>query len=1266
MMMERVKAPTNTEKFTLRLMIMLGSICMLFFLSNSLADTAVGEPVLYWMLMISILYNCFTVLHEWYHYFYITVPETPATTQLYSVDIFTTFCAGEPYEMVAETLLAIQAITYPHTTYLCDEANDPYLIQLCKELHIRHVTRSLKVDAKAGNINNALSQSNGDLCVVLDPDHVPAPNFLDPIVSHFNNPKVGFVQVVQAYKNLNDGLIAKGAAQQTFQFYGPMMMTMNRYGTVLAIGANCTFRRSALDSIGGHAAGLAEDMHTAMQLHAKGWKSVYVPAVLARGLVPSTLSAYYSQQLKWSRGVFELLVTTYPRLITKFTWRQKLHYFTIPFHYFSGLIILINFLIPIISLFFSLSPLNIGVEQFFITGLPLLTAIILIRHYVQWWVMENEERGFHAVGGLLMIGTWWIYILGLVYTILRKKVPYNPTPKDGNEGNNWPLNIPNLCVLSLSLAAIIYGLNNDLNPYNLGMAGFALVNCLIMAFNIIASREIQFRLLRSRNPRLDLIMRKVQAVKRVLWLMRRQVYTGLRSGALLITIILSCLALYFVNATSVENETVEPANARIPKIRYGIFFPSSSNGYSSISAVRNYASKNSVSWDIISLYISWGDQRRSYLPVKEIDSIYKAGAIPMVTWEPWQHLFTQNHHETRKLKNSKVFSRIIEGNYDGYLDAFSKQINLLRRPIYLRFAHEPDNPLYPWSASGGNSPAEFKEAWKYVYNRFKANGVYNVIWVWNPWKAEAVDAYFPGKEYVDWIGVTNLNYGLQGGGTKWSSVQERYEPFHQNPLLRSGLPVMLAEFGSERLAGSQSKWINDGMQAVTVRYPEVKAVVMFNNSMDENVPVSTKAVSKYLNWTVIAPDSIKTFFAYNSHKANESLPLLFGPEYITKVDTKIINQGAWDWIKGLNYDKGENWRKNIHPIKIAEIRQDFSQIKALGINTICHYGPGIYDRSILKEANEFGLSLQYSFWISDQIDFVNDVSKLDDLSENILKTVHDLKVDKTIKYWKIGNPVLNKINAKYDKQVAICQEDAYLHWLDKLLADMKREDASRPISVELELCDDLPRLDQLIRAYVKNIDAYGIVRTNKTIKNAEQVINGLQRPYYISETKDLQLTGNRSGFVIKGWQDDIKKDHINLNGLKDFNGRNKLGYYKLKHDLLGTAIPAMPEVRILKQAVATDETSEVSYFALIKKEGQWALADAKNSFRFEWKLMKNDQFGNPAKITQTGKGNAVVIKIPANADTYKLYLLAIDGEKVSIVSTELNTPLNGLLKTLKF
>ena len=311
-----VQPPVAKEKNTLRLMIFVGLASIVFFLYSMLQKEHISYFPLYVLLMITMVYYALKYLHEWYHYFSITASKKPTTNKIYTVDILTTYCAGEPFNMLEQTLTAIQNITYPHTAWCCDEADDPAVRQLCSRLGVQHVTRLIKKDAKAGNINNALQYATGELCVVLDPDHIPVPEFLDRVVAYFDDPAIGYVQVVQAYYNQTESLVAKGAAQQTYQFYGPMMMAMHTYGTVQAIGANCTFRRAAIDSIGGHASGLSEDMHTAMQIHAKGWRSVYVPEILTRGLVPATMSSYFKQQLKWSRGTWELLVTTYPKLFT--------------------------------------------------------------------------------------------------------------------------------------------------------------------------------------------------------------------------------------------------------------------------------------------------------------------------------------------------------------------------------------------------------------------------------------------------------------------------------------------------------------------------------------------------------------------------------------------------------------------------------------------------------------------------------------------------------------------------------------------------------------------------------------------------------------------------------------------------------------------------------------------------------------------------------------------------------------------------------------
>jgi cellulose synthase (UDP-forming) len=222
------------------------------------------------------------------------------------VALFTTSSPGEPLAMFEQTLAACARIRYPHTTYLLDDTRDPRFRQ-CAE---RHGAVWLELaglpGAKAGKINGALARTGEDFILVLDPDHIPFPEFLDRVLGQFDDGQVGFVQVSQAYYNQPRSFVARAAAEQTDAFYGPVQMGLHGIGSAVAIGANCTFRRRALESIGGHGIGLAEDLVTSIRLHAAGWRSVYVPEVVSRGLVPEDLGSFYKQQLKWARGVYEV------------------------------------------------------------------------------------------------------------------------------------------------------------------------------------------------------------------------------------------------------------------------------------------------------------------------------------------------------------------------------------------------------------------------------------------------------------------------------------------------------------------------------------------------------------------------------------------------------------------------------------------------------------------------------------------------------------------------------------------------------------------------------------------------------------------------------------------------------------------------------------------------------------------------------------------------------------------------------------------------
>lgn len=1255
---EPVINPTRWERHTLRFMVLIGVVCMALFLAELLR--AGGEyPILYWTLVATIIFTCLKILHEWIHYLYITVPATPVPEKEFTVDVFTTFCAGEPYDMIRETLMAIKAIKYPHQTFLCDEADDPYLKNLCKELGVIHVTRTLKINAKAGNINNALQYSSADLCVILDPDHVPFPEFLDPIVPHFNNPEVGFVQIVQSYKNQDQGLIAKGAAQQTYQFYGPIMMTMNQYGTVLAIGANCTFRRAALDSIGGHAAGLAEDMHTAMQLHAKGWKSVYVPAVLARGLVPSTLSAYYSQQLKWARGVFELLVTSYPKLFSKFTWQQKLHYGVIPMYYLSGLFILLNFAIPIVSLVLNTSPINFDFLNFATIGLPLFISILLIRLFVQKWVMEEEERGVHIVGGLLMIGTWWVFLTGQFYTILRKKVPYIPTPKDDNEDDNWRLNIPNVVVILLSVAAIGYGLYNDWNPYNLIMAGFAAINCVILSFTIAASRQYQFRRFKEGNKVLKPVMAAIAEFKKAFWKLRRQVYRGVRSTALMLTVLGVCYTVYSINTTTDELELSVIQRLERGELVSGLYASPAGDGLTPSAQVLAFSEQTGISPGIVSHYVPWGDAAQCDLPLQLLDDAYRAGTVPMITWEPWQSLFDRQVKKAEGEKEYKVFEAITAGDYDHYLTRISQQVKALDRPIFIRFAHEADNPQYPWSAEGGNTADEFKAAWRYVHRFFMQNGAYNAIWVWNPWKPEAVDTYFPGKSFVDWIGVTNLNYGSRNGDGQWYTMKELYLPFRDHAVFRSGIPVMLAEMGSLADERDQGVWFQQAFEAIETDFPEIRAVVFFHAGMDGNVPKGNADTS--LDWTITDKLGLGDVWQHINRPIQWLSNRPFSPNDMETESLAIRNKAAFDGIKGTNYTKGQNWTTNGHPLRREEIDTDFTKMKAIGINTIKHYGPTVYDRNILAGAARHTLDVTYGFWIPDDIDFMQSKQEADRFAAQVLRTVAKWKRNETIVAWNIANSPLRQLRVRYDKPDLLYQQEAYGQWLQDLISDIKEVDPSRPVSVDIDLGDYINEDVDLLERYVANVDAVGLVVAGE-YEVDDAPFGDIKIPYFYSDmevSRFFAAADTAVGFFAASWQDENTPGFITVDGLLDDQGSEKAEIYQLANRWTGIPAPdPLPALKILRPAQTINVGEAASYHLLVKDGEQWRLLQAQDGLSLEWRLIRTDIYGTPMEIQSLGTESAMTFVVPGNPQYYRLVVYVSDGKQVQVVQSDLRIPLH--------
>lgn len=253
-----------------------------------------------------------------------------------------------------------------------------------------------------------------------------------------------------------------------------------------------------------------------------------------------------------------------------------------------------------------------------------------------------------------------------------------------------------------------------------------------------------------------------------------------------------------------------------------------------------------INLPIISIYAAWGSKKNQVFPFLRAQAIYDLGSIPMITWEPWLDDFDAEKFPVlvgKKFKNVGGLKAIAEGKFDVYIDTWAKTAAQFGHPFLLRFAHEMNDPYrYPWGPPN-NGPEDFIAAWQYVANRFKMFGADNALWVWSPHPAyETYAQFYPGKDYVDWIGVTALNYGSVASWSRWWSFDDIFGKFHDSVSLYKK-PMMLTEFSSLAVGGNRADWFSKALDSIPIKYPAVKSIIFFHVTNDNTTSY------KSLDWS---------------------------------------------------------------------------------------------------------------------------------------------------------------------------------------------------------------------------------------------------------------------------------------------------------------------------------------------------------------------------------------------------------------------------------
>lgn len=358
---------------------------------------------------------------------------------------------SEPISVVAPTLLAATEIDYPKDKFrvwILDDGHprslnpktDPTtamelaerseeLKQLCERHGAGWLTRPKNEHAKSGNMNSAMAQTDGQLLLILDADHVPTRDILRNTVGFFKDERIAFVQTPHFFVNpdpveRNLGLHNRMPAENDM-FYRVVQKGLDLWNTSFFCGSAAVLRRTAVEDIGGFSTeSITEDASTSVKMHQRGWKSAYLDIPMVAGLQPETFASFTVQRLRWAMGMVQILLKQNPLFVRGLGIGQRVSYLSVMLFWFFPFARVMFFIAPLLSLFLGLSLYPTGLENFAAYTLPYLLAVVM-----------SFEKTFGKVRRIIISEVYeclqaFYALPAIIGTLMRPSAPtFKVTPK---------------------------------------------------------------------------------------------------------------------------------------------------------------------------------------------------------------------------------------------------------------------------------------------------------------------------------------------------------------------------------------------------------------------------------------------------------------------------------------------------------------------------------------------------------------------------------------------------------------------------------------------------------------------------------------------------------------------------------------------------------------------------------------------------------------------------------------------------------------------
>ena len=391
---------------------------------------------------------------------------------------------NESEDLLYKTVNACTFMEYPDKSkvhiYLCDDGNREEIAQLAKKFNVGYLGLANNINAKSGNLNNALSKTKSPLIATFDADMIPQHTFLMKTVPYFllekfikendvwrlreeteidTGFKIGLIQTPQSFYNADlfqFNLYAEQSVPNEQDFFSREINVMrNASNAISYTGSNTVIARKAMEEIGGFPLDtITEDFETSIRIQQEGYITYATQEVQAAGLTTTTISSMLKQRVRWARGIIHSVQNTNAVFSKKLPLKSRITYLNSFLYWWSFFFRLIFIVSPILFALFDFRIVNSGFWNVVVFWLPAYLFYGISMRFLSSNI--RNQRWSQVIDTILMP---YLIIPVLLETLRIHENKFVVTNKkketDDSVFKVISLLIPVAILLALSISAII-------------------------------------------------------------------------------------------------------------------------------------------------------------------------------------------------------------------------------------------------------------------------------------------------------------------------------------------------------------------------------------------------------------------------------------------------------------------------------------------------------------------------------------------------------------------------------------------------------------------------------------------------------------------------------------------------------------------------------------------------------------------------------------------------------------------------------------------